>query len=75
LDKGRASAFTPRHSHAVGIPHRLRGRRRLAATGANGFLDRFRDEVEGADVMAGPGEVRRHSAAHVAKPDKCNTRH
>jgi len=39
------------------------------------MLDRFRHEVEGADVMPCFGEVRRHPAAHVAEADECDTRH
>ena len=39
------------------------------------LLDRFRHEVEGADLMPRLGEVRRHPAAHVAKADECDLRH
>ena len=56
----------------VGVLHRFGGRCGGRAAAVDRLLDRFRNQVEGADLMPRLGEVRRHSAAHVAQADECD---
>ena len=60
----------------VRVPHRFLGRRGAARSRlSTAVLRRLLAEIESADLMPRLGEVRRHSAAHVAKADECDLRH
>ena len=56
----------------IGVLHCFGGRSGGRAAAVDSFFDSFRDQVERADLMARLGEVRRHSAAHMAQADECD---
>jgi len=59
----------------LGTLHCFGGRSCRRAPAFAGMLDGFRHEIERVNFMPRLGEVRRHSAAHMAEPDECDARH
>ena len=59
----------------VGVLDGISGGGGGRATCRDSLLDSFGNQVERADIMPRLGEVRRHSAAHVAQANKCDPCH
>ena len=61
--------------HHVGVLHRFGSRAGRSTAGGGCVLHRLGNKVERPDLVTCLGEIRRHSAAHVAETDECDTRH